>query len=91
MTQLPLDPAQIAWLEAQQAKVPAWRKSAKQGYADIPGTGPEGRQCRHCRHAIAHHMAKTFYKCRLVRATGSIRTDILIATPACRKFEERDA
>lgn len=61
------------------------------GYADLPGTGPEGKQCRDCAFDLAHSSGKkSWHKCELMRAvwTGSRRTDILAKSPACRKFKD---
>lgn len=64
------------------------------GYVDMPGTGPEGKQCRHCKH-YAHQsgVAGSFPKCGLNRArwTGGRGSDILARAPACRRFEANDA
>lgn len=60
------------------------------GYGGIPGTGPEGRQCRHCAHYCQIQLAKRYPKCALTRATwtGGRATDILARSPACSRFEE---
>lgn len=59
------------------------------GYADRPGTGPEGESCGTCANCRAKRGAsKTFYKCVLMLAswTGSRGTDVLLRSPACSKW-----
>lgn len=60
------------------------------GYADRPGTGPEGETCKSCRHSYHGGTGnKRFPKCELTRAchTSTRRTDILMRAPACSKWE----
>jgi hypothetical protein len=65
------------------------REARPNGYAGIPGTGPEGRQCRHCDH-YTHKggVAGSYPKCNLCRTrwTGGRATDILARSPACSYF-----
>jgi hypothetical protein len=59
------------------------------GYAALPGTGPEGKQCRHCAHYThASGVAGSYPKCGANRAkwTGGRGSDILAKAPACSKF-----
>lgn len=66
-------------------------KSKKKGYAAIPGTGPEGETCRSCKHSVIKGgTAKNYYKCALMRNlwTGGQGTDILLRSPACRRWEK---
>lgn len=59
------------------------------GYAAMPGTGPEGKQCRHCAH-YTHQggVAGNYPKCEANRArwTGGRGSDILAKAPACSRF-----
>lgn len=59
------------------------------GYAGTPGSGPEGETCGSCRHRKNRVFAKAYPKCALTRAawTRSRRTDILVSSPACEKWE----
>lgn len=61
------------------------------GYADIPGTGPEGKTCGDCAHVarLGGGHSRQWHKCELMRGywTGGRRTDILARSKACRKFE----
>jgi hypothetical protein len=60
-------------------------------YAAQPGTGPEGKQCRHCAHYTHKgNVAGTYPKCGANRAhwTGGRGSDILAKAPACRLFAE---
>lgn len=65
------------------------RPAEAQGYADLPGTGPEGETCGTCQHCAAVHFRRSFYKCRLLVARWSRArsTDILVTSPACARFE----
>ena len=67
------------------------KPTVKRGYAAQPGTGPEGKTCRDCRHKLrlGNYGCKSFLKCDLRRATWTSGegTDILARTPACSKFE----
>lgn len=60
-------------------------------YPAQPGTGPEGKCCRHCAHyAHMYGTAGSYPKCGLMRAvwTRGYGTDIRARSPACSKFEE---
>lgn len=63
------------------------RKPKKRGYAATPGEGPEGETCGSCRHR--RRDSRGWSKCYLARPywTGSSRTDIYVASPACKKWE----
>jgi len=56
------------------------------GYYQPPGTGPAGETCGTCKH-IAR--GRRWAKCALSRGkwTSSRGTDILVKSPACRKWE----
>lgn len=66
------------------------RDPIPKGYAGIPGTGPEGKKCKHCAHYTLREYAKTYRKCGLMRAvwTGGRGSDIKASAPACSKFKE---
>ena len=62
------------------------------GYAAKPGTGPEGKTCRDCRHYCRRgNGSKTYLKCGLMRDqwTGGPGTDIKAGAAACHYFEAR--
>jgi hypothetical protein len=61
-------------------------KKLSNGYADHPGTGPEGETCGTCAHRVRVRKAKTYQKCDLVNWTNGKATDIKVATPACSKW-----
>lgn len=63
-------------------------KGRKNGYAWTPGTGPEGETCGSCLHRAKRGK---FSKCKLVREkwTNSYGTDVLVKSPACRKWEAK--
>lgn len=61
------------------------------GYAGIPGTGPDGKRCMDCDHYCRHQGgANTYPKCRLRKATWTAgrASDILARSPACSRFQE---
>lgn len=59
------------------------------GYADRPGTGPEGQTCGSCKHI---QRGRRWAKCALSRAchTGGRRTDVLARAAACSKWEKAE-
>ena len=61
------------------------------GYAWMPGTGPEGRCCKHCKFFFRKEMGKTYFKCEKVRKywTGGSGTDIKANAKTCRLFKEK--
>ena len=59
-------------------------------YADLPGSGPDGKRCKDCAHCSGHGYRKTFYKCLLLKPTHGSATDIRVRTPACAKFEDKN-
>lgn len=61
------------------------------GHAAQPGTGPDGQKCGSCAHLARLCLAKTFFKCELMRQhwTGGAATDIKFNDPACRKWEAK--
>lgn len=74
-----------------QRKVKA-RDPQPQGYAALPGTGPDGETCGSCRHLARVQHAKTYLKCGLMRAywTRGTRTDVRAKAPACRRWEKEE-
>lgn len=70
------------------------REPKPNGYGGIPGTGPEGKACRDCKHLVRRTPGyRTFLKCGLNRAnwTGGRASDIHAKAPACSRFEARPA
>lgn len=65
-----------------------------QGYAALPGSGPEGKTCRDCQHklTLSNTGNKTWIKCELMRAawTHGPGSDIRAGSPACRRFEAKE-
>jgi hypothetical protein len=63
------------------------------GYAAVPGTGPEGKTCRDCKHkqTMSNTGNKSWIKCDLMKAawTHGPGSDIRAGSPACRRFEEK--
>lgn len=78
-------------LGGEEVAVPVRGKHYVQprGYARRPGSGPEGETCKTCRHKVYRHWGKAYPKCGLTEAawTNSRRTDILVNSPACEKWE----
>ena len=77
--------------ERRQIGIVRRKPTVKNGYAAPPGTGPEGKTCRDCKHKLrlGNFGGKSYLKCDLRRATWTCGegTDILARTPACSKFE----
>jgi hypothetical protein len=65
------------------------------GYAAVPGSGPEGKTCRDCKHknTMSNTGAKSWIKCDLMKAawTHGPGSDIRAGSPACRRFEPKEA
>lgn len=59
-------------------------------YAGVPGKGPQGKECRHCRYRERHEYSRAVSKCWLMRAhwTNGTKTDIQATAPACECFQE---
>lgn len=71
-------------------KRPATKRN---GYAGIPGNGPDGETCGTCQHKTVRKLSKRYLKCELCRAswTGGQGSDILARSPACEYWEKRVA
>lgn len=61
------------------------------GYAGSPGTGPAGKQCRHCDYytVICYHN-QVYRKCGLVKSTHGKGTDIQARAAACSLFAQEE-
>jgi hypothetical protein len=61
------------------------------GYADRPGTGPQGETCKSCHHVYPNEMrsGRVFWKCSLMKHcwTGGRGSDVLVNSPACKRWE----
>lgn len=70
------------------------KPTVKKGYAAQPGTGPEGKTCRDCKHktTMSNTGSKSWIKCELRRSTWTSGegTDIKASAAACSKFEAKD-
>jgi hypothetical protein len=66
-------------------------RSKKHGHAAAPGTGPAGETCGSCKYLAANRLARTYYKCDLMRVrwTGGYGTDVRVRDAACAKWEGR--
>lgn len=60
------------------------------GYVMPPGSGPDEKTCKDCKHLCRIRFANTYLKCGLARSawTGGRKSDILANSPTCSKFEE---
>ena len=61
----------------------------RDGWADRPGTGPEGETCGSCTYCEAFHYAKRYHKCAARDGRhwqGGRATDIRPLNPACSKW-----
>lgn len=63
------------------------------GYAAAPGSGPKGKTCRDCAHAVrySHNSRRRWPKCELAaqKWTSGRGSDILLGAAACRLFKEK--
>lgn len=62
---------------------------ARVGWADTPGTGPQGETCGSCTYCEAFHYRKRYYKCAARDGDhwkGGRQTDIRPLEPACSKW-----
>lgn len=62
-----------------------------EGYADVPGKGPEGETCKSCRFSACRKMSRNYWKCFLMidKWKGSVKTDIRLSSPACSKWQPK--
>lgn len=71
------------------------KPTVPKGYAALPGSGPEGKTCRGCKHKVtmSNTGAKSWIKCELMKAawTHGPGSDIRASSPACRRFEPKEA
>jgi len=78
-------------IPAQVIDAPKPKGTQPKGYAGIPGSGPEGKKCRHCAHYIIRYTPAgyTHPKCDLMRHrwTSGRGSDIKVSSPACGRFE----
>lgn len=60
----------------------------RKGYADFPGTGPDGERCSTCANIRKHefHSGRRISKCALTDSRSKT-TDINSRSPACRRWE----
>lgn len=83
--------AQSIFGEPLEIKVRGKHYVEPRGYAHTPGTGPQGETCKSCRHYTRVCGGnRAFPKCGLMenRWTHGRGSDILAASPACKKWEE---
>lgn len=65
------------------------RKTKKNGYAWLPGTGPEGETCGTCAHRTVNR--GKYSKCLLNPKRGNgAGTDIVRRSPACKFWKKID-
>jgi len=65
---------------------------ARDAYPALPGTGPEGKRCRHCANCVSvNGGSRSYPKClaNKGRWTHGRATDINTRMPACRLFEAK--
>lgn len=77
-------------------KLPAPKKARvdpkPSGYAATPGTGPSCETCRTCKHLHKRPYTEgSYHKCSLMAHTwtGGRKTDILVKSLACHKWEPK--
>lgn len=64
-------------------------RDCARGNAAPIGSGPEGETCKTCVHARSVTFSKTYWKCDLVKATASPKTDIRLKWAACARWEKK--
>lgn len=76
--------------EAVRQERAAHKRIKARGYAMPPGTGPEGHTCGDCAHI---YRTDRYRKCELMRKhwTHGYGTDVLARSPACGKWEQKEA
>jgi len=59
------------------------------GYADEPGSGPDGETCKTCAYFRRKRSASTYFGCILcyLNWTHGTGSDIRAGSPACRQWE----
>lgn len=61
-------------------------------YAAKPGTGPEGKRCKHCARLVRVRCSKTYFKCGAIwNGKSSAASDIRANSPACHLYEPEQA
>lgn len=66
------------------------KPSSENPCVQLYGAGPESKTCRQCSQiAGIRGASKTFFKCKLRKATHGSGTDHKISWPACARFEQR--
>ena len=59
-------------------------------YPAAPGSGPDGKQCRHCEHYFRNE--RKWSKCSLTfPRMGKTGSDISMYSPACSEFVDEEA
>ena len=80
-------------ITVEQAKVierKRRRKTLPNGNAAPRGSGPAGETCGSCEHAYrSGGHGQRYYKCRLVKPTRGIGTDIRLKWLACSRWIEK--
>lgn len=64
-------------------------KNAARGNAAPIGSGPQGETCKTCIHSYSSEMASRYWKCDLVKATHSPKTDIRLKWASCSRWEKK--
>lgn len=77
----------FGWDEPMKPK--GKRDESARGNAAPIGSGPAGETCKSCIHARSTMFAKRYWKCDLVKATRSPKTDIRLKWAACSRFEKK--
>jgi hypothetical protein len=51
--------------------------------------GPADKTCGDCANLYAHSRGRTYWKCKLMKTTFSLMTDVRLKWRSCEKFEEK--
>ena len=79
----------FGWDQPMKPKVRGKRDESARGNAAPIGSGPHGETCKTCVHSYHYEYAKRYWKCDLVKATASPKTDIRLKWAACARWEKK--
>lgn len=81
-------------VDVREEKPKKRKPTQPNGYAMPPGTGPDGKTCRSCKHRYINRTRAgyTHPKCELIRSnwTNGRGSDIKVSSSACAKYEDKD-
>ena len=79
----------FGWDQPMQPPVKPKRGQPKGNAAPI-GSGPAGETCGSCANCYPQRFSKTYWKCKLVKATCGPATDVRRKWAACSRWEKKE-